>query len=60
MKDGVYHISTPALVEPPHNFKIIEIKIKSQLRSGYAERFQAVAAQYTARIGVDYFNETIL
>lgn len=42
------------------NFKIIEIKIKSQLRSGYAERFQAVAAQYTARIGVDYFNETIL
>ena len=25
-KDGVYHISTPALVEAPHNFKIIEIE----------------------------------
>ena len=24
-KDGIYHISTPALVEAPHNFKIIEI-----------------------------------
>ncbi len=24
--DGVYHASAPALVEPPHNYKIIEIK----------------------------------
>lgn len=30
MVDGVYHISTPALVEPPHNYKIIEIDIKSK------------------------------
>lgn len=28
MVDGVYHISTPALVEPPHNFKVIEIEAK--------------------------------
>lgn len=42
------------------NLNMIELKIKSQLRSGYAERFQSLAAQYTARIGVDYFNETIL
>lgn len=26
MVDGIYHISTPALVEPPHNYKIIEIE----------------------------------
>ena len=25
MVDGIYHVSTPALVEGPHNFKIIEI-----------------------------------
>ena len=42
------------------NLNMIHLKIKSQLRSGYAERFQSLAAQYTARIGVDYFNETIL
>lgn len=24
--DGIYHISSPALVEPPHNYKIIEIE----------------------------------
>ncbi|WP_087089801.1 response regulator receiver domain [Acinetobacter pittii] len=42
------------------NLNLIELKIKSQLRSGYAERFQSLAAQYTARIGVDYFNATIL
>jgi len=30
MKNGVYHISTPALVEPPHNFKIIEIIVKNK------------------------------
>lgn len=42
------------------NLNMIQLKIKSQLRSGYAERFQSLAAQYTARIGVDYFNEIIL
>lgn len=42
------------------NLEEIELKIKSQLRTGYAERFQSVAAQYTARIGVDYFNEKTL
>ena len=25
-KDGVYRINSPALVEPPHNYKIVEIK----------------------------------
>lgn len=25
MVDGVYHVSTPALVEGPHNFKVVEI-----------------------------------
>lgn len=24
-KDGIYHVSTPALVESPHNYKIVEI-----------------------------------
>ena len=42
------------------DLKLIEIKIKSQLRSGYAERFQSLAAQYSARIGVDYYDEKIL
>ena len=42
------------------NLNMIELKIKSQLRSGYAERFQSLEAHYNARIGVDYFNETIL
>ena len=40
MVDGIYHVSTPALIEPPHNFKIIEItgnkkngyKVYTQLR----------------------------
>jgi len=27
-KDGIYHVSTPALIESPHNFKIIEISGK--------------------------------
>jgi len=27
-KDGIYHISTPALVEAPHDYKIIEIEMK--------------------------------
>lgn len=26
MVDGIYHISTPALVEKPHNYKIIEVE----------------------------------
>ena len=42
------------------NLNMIELKIKSQLRSGYAERFQSLAAQHTARIGVDYFDAKIL
>lgn len=29
-KDGVYHVSTPALIEPPHNYKIVEICIKDK------------------------------
>ena len=28
--DGVYHISTPALVEPPNNFKVIELDVKGK------------------------------
>lgn len=28
-KDGIYHISTPALVESPHDYKIIEIDAKN-------------------------------
>ncbi|AKE60115.1 response regulator receiver domain [Citrobacter farmeri] len=34
----------------------LNIKMKSQLRSGYAERYQAIASQYGARIGVDYIS----
>lgn len=30
MKDGVYHVSTPSLLEPPHNFKIVEISVKNK------------------------------
>ena len=29
-KDGIYHVSTPALVEPPHNYKIVEIVMKNK------------------------------
>jgi len=29
-KDGIYHISTPALVEDPHNYKIVEIEYKNK------------------------------
>lgn len=29
-KDGIYHVSTPALVEPPHNYKVVEIEIKDK------------------------------
>lgn len=32
-KDGIYNISTPALVEPPHDYKIIEIN--GNFRKGY-------------------------
>jgi len=32
----------------------VRLKLKSQLRSGYAERYQAIASQYSSRIGVDY------
>lgn len=28
-KDGIYHVSTPALVEAPHNFKVVEIEMKN-------------------------------
>ncbi|PVB76067.1 hypothetical protein CUR65_10485 [Salmonella enterica subsp. enterica serovar Legon] len=35
---------------------ILNIKLKSQLRTGYAERYQAIASQYSARIGVDYIS----
>lgn len=30
MKDGIYHVSTPALVEDPHNYKIVEIDMKNK------------------------------
>lgn len=29
-KDGIYHVSTPALVENPHNYKIVEISMKNK------------------------------
>lgn len=32
-KDGIYHISTPSLVESPHNYKIIEVNGNN--RQGY-------------------------
>lgn len=34
----------------------ILVKLKSQLRVGYAERYQSIASQHSARIGVDYIN----
>lgn|SRR5574344_293633 len=38
MVDGIYHISSPALVEPPHNFKIIEIEtVKGQRPQVYTQ-----------------------
>lgn len=39
--------------------KEITVKPKSQLRVGYAERYQSIAAQHGARIGVDYINSDI-
>ena len=29
-KDGIYHVSTPALVESPHNYKVVEIEVKGK------------------------------
>lgn len=29
-KDGIYHVSTPALVEEPHNYKVVEIVMKNK------------------------------
>ncbi|MBJ9902874.1 response regulator receiver domain [Acinetobacter bereziniae] len=39
--------------------KDIRVKPKSQLRIGYAERYQSIASQHGARIGVDYINSDI-
>lgn len=39
--------------------KDIIVKPKSQLRTGYAERYQSIASQHGARIGVDYINSDI-
>ncbi|NEX88217.1 hypothetical protein G4923_05760 [Aeromonas rivipollensis] len=36
--------------------KVLVFKLKSQLRHGYAERYQHVANSYSGRIGVDYIN----
>jgi 3',5'-cyclic AMP phosphodiesterase CpdA len=30
MVDGIYHVSTPALVVPPHNYKVVEISNKNK------------------------------
>lgn len=29
-KDGIYHVSTPSLLEDPHNFKVVEVEIKNK------------------------------
>lgn len=29
-KDGIYHVSTPSLLESPHDFKIVEIEMKNK------------------------------
>lgn len=29
-KDGIYHVSTPSLVEAPHNYKVVEINVKDK------------------------------
>ena len=29
-QDGIYHVSTPALVEDPHNYKVVEISAKNK------------------------------
>lgn len=28
-KDGIYHVSTPSLLEAPHNYKVIELEVKN-------------------------------
>lgn len=28
-KDGIYHVSTPSLLESPHNFKVVELEVKN-------------------------------
>ncbi len=38
----------------------VRLKLKSQLRTGYAERYQAIASQYSSRIGVDYYVSMML
>ncbi len=37
MVDGIYHVSTPALVEPPHNFKIVEIEKRGKTHQIYTQ-----------------------
>lgn len=37
-------------------YEDVDIKLKSQLRSGYAERFQHIASNHSARIGVDFIS----
>lgn len=29
-QDGIYHVSTPSLVEAPHNYKVVEVNIKNK------------------------------
>lgn len=29
-KDGIYHVSTPSLLESPHNYKVVEISVKNK------------------------------
>lgn len=29
-KDGIYHVSTPSLLEAPHDYKIVEISVKNK------------------------------
>lgn len=30
MKDGIYHVSTPSLLAPPNNYKVIDVSVKSK------------------------------
>lgn len=30
MVDGIYHVSTPALIVPPHDYKVVEIEMKNK------------------------------
>ncbi len=29
-KDGIYHVSTPSLLAPPNNYKVIDVSVKSR------------------------------